>query len=211
LSHTSIIKPPEEGDIWEWRAFGRIDERLRAKVESYPVRAGIKALCGEDIYFVSCVSDQNVKLRKSGSEWLLKFKLLLATERQALELYSETAASIFRFPVRSDMLREAARLLQTNLPEDALSMTSFTDEEFARALAGSSPAVTRVEVSKVRSQFQFDGGWIEMADVVFKRGRVQTISIHSNEVEVVEKMVERLGPGAELEVMNYVQACRRWS
>lgn len=205
-----MSKLPEEGIIWEWRAFGRIDERLRARVEDFPVRTGIKELQGEDVYFVSRTSDQNIKLRKSGGEWLLKFKLLLATEKQAIELYSETAASVFRFPVDLDKLREAARLLETKLPESVLTSISLSQEEFTAALAQSSPAIIEIRVSKVRSQFQFDGGWIELADVDFPRQAVQTISIHSNDILLVEKMVEHLQPGPELEAMNYVQACRRW-
>jgi hypothetical protein len=79
-----------------------------------------------------------------------------------------------------------------------------------RVLAAASPPVVRVDVKKTRSQYQFDGGWIEMADIVFGQHPVQTISIHSEKLEVVGRMIESLQPGDELEVMNYVEACRRW-
>ena len=49
-----------------------------------------------------------------------------------------------------------------------------------------------------------------MTDAVCGKHRTQTISIHSDKPEVVERMIERLQPGGEVEVMNYVEACRRW-
>ncbi|HET8675530.1 MAG TPA: hypothetical protein VFO63_07095, partial [Blastocatellia bacterium] len=69
-----MAKAPEEGEIWEWRAFGRVDERLASLILAHPIRLGISDHRGTDLYLISESSDQNVKLRKSGTEWLLKFK-----------------------------------------------------------------------------------------------------------------------------------------
>ena len=72
-----MTKPSEEGQIWEWRAFGEITDELAAKIRSYPIRLGVSDIDGEDIYLVSPNSDQNVKFRKYPGGWVLKFKLLL--------------------------------------------------------------------------------------------------------------------------------------
>jgi hypothetical protein len=101
-------------------------------------------------------------------------------------------------------------LLRVTLPDGASAHGAFTPDDTVRVLAAASPLVVPVKVEKVRSQYQFDDGWIEMADAECGRHRVQTISIHSEKLEVVERMVENLRPGDELEVMNYVEACRRW-
>ena len=70
-----MSKQPEEGEIWEWRAFGHISEALAASVHSHPVRMSLINIEGEDLYFIAPKSDHNIKLRKSDDRWVLKFKL----------------------------------------------------------------------------------------------------------------------------------------
>jgi len=205
-----MTKPPEEGKIWEWRAFGRIDDRLAATVRAHPVRLGISDLRGEDLYLVSPLSDQNVKLRRYASGWLLKFKLLFETLPGPFELYIESAESTYQLPVSIDRLKDAARLLGVKLPEIARSAATFDERSFVNALAESSPTVVETTVSKKRSQYQFESGWLELADVKFASRDIQSLSIHSPDVEVVKAMLDQLQPGNELEAMNYIEACRRW-
>ena len=205
-----MTKPPEEGEIWEWRAFGPISERLAAEVRAYPIRLGLSDFRGDDIYLVAPRSDQNVKLRRYTSGWVLKLKLLFETRPGSFELYNESAEFTYRFPVSLDTLEEAARLLEVKLPDALLSTATFIEEDFVKALAKSSPAAAETRVSKRRSQYQFENGWLELADVNFATQRVQSISIHSPDLEVVIEMVDRLHPGDEMEPMNYIEACRRW-
>jgi len=205
-----MTKAPEEGEIWEWRAFGPISERLAAEVRAYPIRLGVSDFRGDDIYLVAPRSDQNVKLRRYTSGWVLKLKLLFETRPGSFELYNESAEFTYGFPVSLDTLEEAARLLEVKLPGALLSTATFIEEDFVKALAESSPTVVETKVSKRRSQYQFENGWLELADVNFAKHNVQSISIHSPDIEVVKKMVSRLQPGNELEPMNYIEACRRW-
>lgn len=205
----AMTKSPEEGRIWEWRAFGRIDDELANKVRAYPIRLGIKDVQWEDLYLVSPKNDQNIKLRRYAGSWVLKFKLLFETRPGSFELYVESAEFTYRFPAQLATLRDAARLLEVTLPEPTRS-ESFTDDEFIHALVESSPAVVETRVLKQRSQFQFNGGWLELADVTVGSHRVQSISIHSPEIDVVKSMLNELQPGDELEPMNYIAACRRW-
>lgn len=203
-----MTKPPEEGRIWEWRAFGPISETLASKVRAYPVR--FSGLLGEDTYLISPHSDQNVKLRRYASECVLKLKLLFEPKTRPFELYTESAEFTYQFPVSFDRLKAAARLLGVTLPVAVLSIASLDDVEFVKALAESSPAVAETSVSKKRSQYQFENGWLELADVKFARRETQSVSVHSSDIEVVKEMLERLQPGNELEPMNYIEACRRW-
>ncbi|MFY9554750.1 MAG: hypothetical protein WAV20_09320 [Blastocatellia bacterium] len=207
---SSMTKPSEEGKIWEWRAFGRVNEELAARVRVYPIRNGISLLRGEDIYMVSPNSDQNVKLRLYASGWLLKLKLLFETKTGPIELYNESAEFTYRFPVALERLKDAAGLLAVSLPESAASTGSFGEQDFVNALAESLPPVVETRVSKKRSQYEFENGWLELAEVNFATVQVQSISIHSADIDVVREMVDRLQPGFELEPMNYIEACRRW-
>jgi hypothetical protein len=205
----TMAKAPEEGEIWEWRAFGRVDERLASRVIARPTRLGIADHPGTDLYLISEASDQNVKLRKWRSEWLLKFKLLISKAPREVELYRESSTTVYNFPVSYDELQFAASLLDVHL-KTPLDKNSFTDSDFINALISSSPPAIKVEVSKLRSQYDFGDGWVELAHVSFPARRTQTLSIHSAERETVEKILEFLQPGREMEAMNYVEACRRW-
>jgi hypothetical protein len=205
-----MSKAPEEGRIWEWRAFGRISDELARRAQAYPIRQGISNHRGEDIYLISSISDQNVKLRLYSTVSYLKFKLLLDTRPGGFELYRESIQYTHPFPIRFEVLEEAARLLKVTLPTETSTANSFSEDESVRLLAASSPPVVRVGVKKVRSQYQFDGGWVELADIEFSHLRVQSISIHSENIEVIERMIENLQPDDGLEVMNYIEACRRW-
>jgi hypothetical protein len=204
-----MTKPPEEGKIWEWRAFGRVDDQLAERVRAYPVRMGISDLHGEDVYLVSPNNDQNVKLRRYASGWVLKLKPLLETEPGGFELYFETAEFSYLFPVQQATLENVARLLELSLP-DVARADRLDETEFVGALLQSSPPVTEARVTKRRSQYQFDGGWLEVADVRFASLETQSISIHSPDIERVKEMLVDLNPGGGLEPMNYIAACRRW-
>ncbi len=206
-----MAKSPEEGEIWEWRAFGSISHELDARIQAHPIRMGIRDQSESDLYLISPTSDHNVKLRKSGDEALLKFKLLLVSKPGSIELYSESAKFFYGFPVSGEILEQAAGLLHTELPDIELSDdSSFDEDQLIDLLARTTPPVTTVEVSKSRSQFRFDNGWVELADVEFPRARMQTLSIHSAEIEAVRQILDELKPCSEIEAMNYVQACRKY-
>jgi hypothetical protein len=205
-----MTKQSEEGEIWEWRAFGRIGESLASKVYAYPIRLGLTDIRGEDIYLVAPGSNQNVKLRLYGSGWVLKLKLLIETLPGAFEHYRESAELSHRFPVSPNALQDAARLLEVEPPKAALAIASLNEEAFLRALAESSPSVVETRVSKRRSQYQVANGWLELANATFPALKVQSLSIHSPDIEVVREMVTRLRPADEMEPMNYIEACRRW-
>jgi hypothetical protein len=205
-----MSKQTEEGKIWEWRAFGRINDELAEKVRAYPIRLGVDDLRGQDLYLVSPLNDQNVKLRRYAKGWVLKFKLLLDTEAGGFELYKESAEFTYRMPVKFDELKAAAELLSVKLPENDLANQVFEEPDFVNALIKSSPPAHETSVSKRRSQYQWGDGWIELADVEFETREVQSISVHSQSIDEVRGMLESLQLGDELEMMNYIEACRRW-
>jgi hypothetical protein len=203
-----MAKQPEEGEIWEWRAFGLLSEKLTARVNECPLRMGLLNIQGEDIYFIAPASDHNIKLRKQEDRWLLKFKLLLEGAPGKAELYNESSAYSYSFPIGPDQLKAAASLLRVKLPTPPAAKLS--SDEFARALIGASPPASQVHVKKRRSQFEFDRGWIELAEVWFPKHSTNSISIHSADRNAVEHMRRSLPLGEGWEVMNYVEACRRW-
>ncbi|HYP25720.1 MAG TPA: hypothetical protein VE262_03290 [Blastocatellia bacterium] len=204
-----MAKKPEEGLIWEWRAFGRTGEGLLSRIVSHPVRMGIVGHSGVDLYLVSPASEHNIKLRKWDRGWLLKFKLLLDKSPDLIELYSESARQVYRFPIDPKRLTKAASLLNTTLRKKP-SAPELTRKQFLKALESASPAISTVEVAKVRSQFECEEGWIELAEVDFPKRKVSSVSVHASSLEAVQRIVEQIDPGPKLKVMNYLEACKRW-
>jgi hypothetical protein len=209
FSKIMTVKAPEEGNIWEWRAFGVVSSELMSKVRSLPVRNGLVDHPDEDVYLLSPVSDQNVKLRKIEGRWVLKFKELLEKAPDSIELYYESQARIFDLPVTEDIMMSAAVLLRAVLPAFP-AHSQYERDEIIAIFAGANPPVAVVDVPKLRSQFVVDGGWVEHADVHFSRRNLETISIHSLDKQVVERVLRSLRPDSHLEVLNYIDACRRW-
>ncbi len=204
-------KSTEQGNVWEWRAFGVLDGDLVRTVESHPIRMGVHNTREQDLYFVSATSNQNIKLRRTGDDWVLKLKLLLKT-RDAADLYLETPEMVYGFPVRSTLADEVASLLDAVLPSQERDMASNLDrDQFVRLMAQSSPPIDLTPVLKTRSQFEFNEGWVEIASAVFPLLSVQSIAVQSLERQAVERIKEeiRIRPNG-LGSMNYVQACRRW-
>lgn len=204
-----MTKEPEEGEIWEWRAFGPLTSELEAAVHCYPIRMSLINIEGKDVYFIAPKSDHNIKLRKYDDRWLLKFKLLIGGAPGEAELYNESAAYTYSFPVNRDKLKATAGLLRVKLMD--VPAARLNADDFTRALCEASPPVAPAEVNKKRSQFEFDVGWIELAEVWFARHHTNSISIHSPDREAVERMRQLLPLGEGWEVMNYVEACRRWA
>ncbi|HKV40127.1 MAG TPA: hypothetical protein VJX67_13015 [Blastocatellia bacterium] len=206
-----MIKLPEEGKLFEWRAFGSLPSSLVGQIRSFPVRHGLSHLTEHDIYFISEANDQNVKLRKTNALWVLKFKLLLETGPDSIELYQESVNQVYQLPAGNQQVEEAARLLDITLPPDFETNGARLDRDaLVRVFSRSSPPTRIVGVPKVRSQFLIEGGWVELADVVFPNRETQSISIQAYERSVVKRLLSQLKVGADLAVLNYVQACRIW-
>src|SRR5581483_5179162 len=169
-----MSKPPEEGQIWEWRGFGTISPEIAAQVESLPIRNGIRDLPGMDLYLIPPISEQNVKLRLTDRGWVLKFKRLLEKQPGGIELYHETERWTYSFPITLTTIKNAADLLGVTLPEATLPGQLFSEEQIIASLRAATPPIVAVETRKVRSQYQFAGGWLEIANVIFGERRTQS-------------------------------------
>lgn len=211
------MKLPEEGYVWEWRAFGAISRALTEQIQAQPLRLDVNGnalsdIFGQDLYLLSPVSNHNIKLRKSlGSDWLLKFKLLVQTEARLIELYQESAKKFYRFPVASAVVKETAELLKTQLPQTNTSLEKLDMDAFVQMLKASTPVIETILIGKIRSQYQFADGWVELAEVTFPKRRTQSISLHAFERGGVENLLDELRLEENFTAMNYLEACKRWA
>lgn len=194
-------KPTEEGWFWEWRTFGAIPERVVERLERYDVR-GERNVENDDLYFVSSLTEQNVKLRGDGA--LLKLKPLLVRLADGLELYEETERLLFAMPAQPRAVAMAAGLLGVTATVDA----HVDSVELAALLA--LPEVRSVRARKRRTQYSVGDGWVELADVEFPRETVRSLGVQSRALDETRRIRELLDPNGELAPVNYVEACRRW-
>jgi len=205
-----MAKAAEEGKIWEWRAFGTLNPELLAGISMLPLRNGVVGRPEFDTYFIAPKSDNNVKLRDLDGRPVLKLKPYLRSEDGPIELYQESLDLVYDFPVAKSVFDRVCALLETAPTGDLSSIQTFGSEGLIRTLASCRPRIKTVEVSKTRSQYIVDSGWIELADMLFPRKRTQSLSIHSFKKEVVKRTLDDLKLLRGLKVMNYVQACRMW-
>jgi hypothetical protein len=194
-------KPTEEGWFWEWRTFGQIPEPIAARVAAYELR-GEPAMENEDLYLISTLTDQNVKLRGSGGQ--LKLKPLLVRLDGGFELYEETERLVFPMPAPPDAIRMAAGLLGIAVETAApLGLDALLDR-----LAAGAPEVTAVRVRKLRTQYAAGDGWIELAELEFPGARVRSLGIQSRRLELTRALRDEVDPDRVLEPLGYVAACR---
>jgi len=155
----------------------------------------------EDEYFVSSLTDQNVKLRFDQ----LKLKPLLARLDDGLELYEESARLLFDLPSGEEDLVRAAGLLGVSIDAGA----SNSREDVIRLLSDASP-VRFVRVRKRRTQYALGNGWAELAEIWFPRASVWSLGVQSSRIDETRDLRRRLDPEHALEPIGYVEACRRW-
>jgi hypothetical protein len=196
-------KPSEEGWFWEWRAFGDVPEEVAARVAAREVR-GAPGVENEDLYLISALTDQNVKLREDGGQ--LKLKPMLARLDDGFELYEETERLVFPMPAAPGAVRMACGLLGVAFE----AARPLALDELLGRLAAEAPEVTAVRVRKRRTQYAAGDGWIELAELEFPRAAVRTLGIQSPRLDLTRALRDEVDPDRALEPLGYVAACRRW-
>jgi hypothetical protein len=197
-------KPSEEGWFWEWRTFGLVPLSVADRVAAYDLR-GEPVVENEDLYLISTLTDQNVKLREDGGQ--LKLKPLLARVGGGFELYEETERLVFPMPAPPEAIRMAGGLLGIALETAA----PLGLEDLLARLAADAPEVTAVRVRKRRTQYAAGDGWIEIAELEFPGGSVRSLGIQSRRLDRTRALRHEVDPERALEPLGYVAACRRWA
>jgi len=197
-------KPSEEGWFWEWRTFGVVPEAVAERVAAHERRGGA-VVENDDLYLISALTDQNVKLREDGGQ--LKLKPLLARVDGGFELYEETERLIFAMPASPEAIRMAAGLLGVALEVAA----PLGLEALLARFAAEAPEVRSVHVRKRRTQYAVEDGWIELAELEFPCGRVESLGIQSRRLDRTRAIRDEVDPEHALEPLGYVAACRLWS
>jgi hypothetical protein len=197
-------KPSEAGLFWEWRTFGTIPDRIVRALSRCEVRgrAGIE---NEDLYFVSGLTEQNVKLRTGAS--VFKLKPLLVGLEDGLELYEESDRWIWEMPVAPEGVAAAASLLGVSLE----TSEPWSADRIRAAFKVRGGVISTILVRKKRTQYVYGGGWAEMAELEFPGGAVRTLGLQSRSLGETRRMRDMLDADRTLVPMNYVAACRKYT
>lgn len=195
-------KTSEEGLFWEWRTFGTIPERVTRTLTRCEVRAA--DVVNDDLYFISTLTDQNVKLRHGADQ--LKLKPLIVRLDDGLELYEESMRWIWPLPAPPEGVSAAASLLGLSLEVSE----AWSAERIRAAFRIRGGIIATVAVKKRRSQYVLGDGWAELADLEFPGGVVRSLGLQSRSLAETRRMRDLLDPERSLPPINYVDACRRW-
>lgn len=131
---------------WEWRTFAASLDALERAIGPL---ADVAPRDSSEIYVLSLHGPQNAKLRDD----LIDIKRLQQVDDDGLELWEPVFKA--RFPLsRSDI---AAAFSEWHLLLPALSLDSYTIEEFFNSLIAAQPALRVARVDKSRRGFVFQG------------------------------------------------------
>ena len=197
-------KAGEDGIFWEWRTFGTITDRARRTLARCE-RRGSGEVVNEDLYFISALTEQNVKLRHGSDQ--LKLKPLLVRLDDGLELYEESPRWIWPLPAPPEGVAAAAGLLGISL--EASEPWNVDRLRAAFKIRGSG-VITSVTVRKRRTQYLVGEGWAEIAELEFPAGAVTSLGLQSHNLNETRRLRDMLDPDRGLTPMNYVEACRTW-
>ena len=167
---------------WEWRtfgdSFGDADSRFAA-LEPGGVQES------DEIYFLSPVGDQNVKIR----DLLMDIKTLEHINPDGLEQWKPVMKGAF--PLPADEVKKVFDALGASLPP--LARADYTLEQFVDELAKPGGRLRVVNVHKKRTRYKIDGCMSEMTEVVADGKKTRTVAIESEDAARVIATVRKFG------------------
>jgi len=151
---------------WEWRGFGRLDDRVRGRIARLPpLGARPVSVCDQYIWVPGC--SVNVKLRSWRSAAGLKFKRLIEHDGNLqVQLWLERPEEDRAFPIQPPVMLELATILDVELPVDRVIADCA---EFIAVLQAAAATVHVIRVEKLRRTFVWGEGantvLVDLADI----------------------------------------------
>lgn len=191
--------------LWEWRIFLRglppsLDRRLRIMADSTPFEEKVES----DLYFLSPVTDGNVKIRKSNA---LKIKELLTTTHDGIELWQ--VRGVFPFPIAPSVLAKAAQVLSVHFP--LIDDHSISVERLIEMAKLARPVLQIILVEKQRAQYYTPKAIVEVAKVRCHKHQLRSLCVEAQSLEHVRSTVTAFDLASLGRPMNYIQMLRKLS
>jgi len=167
---------------WEWRTFGTSfgdSDRQFAALEPGGVQES------DEIYFLSPVGDQNVKVR----DRLMDIKTLEQVNSDGLEQWKPVMKG--SFPLPADQVKSVFSAF--DLPAPQLARADYTLDQFVEELAKPGGRLRVINVHKKRTRYKIDGCMSEMTEVVADGKKTRTVALESEDAARVIATVRKLG------------------
>jgi len=182
---------------WEWRtfgeSFGESDDRF-AQLDPGGVQES------DEIYFLSPVGDQNVKVR----DRLMDIKTLEKVNSDGLEQWKPVMKGSFPLPAAE--VKKVFDALGVVPP--VLTRADYALDQFVEELAKPGGRLRVVNVHKKRTRYKIDGCMSEMTDVVADGRKIRTVAIESEDPARVIATVRKFGLG-RFENINYPRGLKQ--
>ncbi len=182
---------------WEWRAFG---ESFGEADKRFAVLHPDGVQESEELYLLSAVSDENVKVR----DRLLDIKTLEQVNPAGLEQWKPVMKAAF--PLAADQARKVLDTLGVVAP--ALERTQYTLDQFVAELAEASGSLLSLSVHKKRARYKINECMSELTEVEAAGKRTRTVAIESEDPDRLMATVRELGLG-EWTNVNYPRGLKQ--
>jgi len=173
---------------WEWRSFGQHFGEAEARLAALMAEAVQES---DEVYLLPgaglSAASGNVKVRAE----LMDIKILQQVNTDGLEQWTPVMKS--GFPLAASDVARVFEALQLPLP--ALSLASYTFDEFIAAFTQPGGAIRRVDVHKRRVRYTVGGCTAEFSDVLANGKPTRTIAVESPDAVAVMRAVRELGLG----------------
>ncbi len=209
---------------WEWRGFGKLSDRNRARITQLrSIGNWTRKIRDRYLWYPGCRA--NVKLRSWGASEGLKFKRLVEEDKELkLQLWLERRDEDYAFPVEPNVVRQLAHVLEIELAQFDLAANSEELVDRLRSVAGQ---VRTVVVQKSRRTYVWQQGdervLVDLAEI---HSPVATTSVGLENLSGLSESSSRDAIGAArrsvvvartslelpagLETLSYVEALARW-
>lgn len=166
---------------WEWRTFG---DNFDGANNPFAAYAHGEPNDSDEIYFLSPVSSENVKVRGG----LIDIKKFQHANADGLEQWKPVMKH--GFPLPADSVKAVFNILGTAAPK--IQRVGYTQEQLIEEVM--TPAGVRVvTVHKTRTRYTVEGCMAELADVSADGKRTTTIAMELEDAAQVIATVRKLG------------------
>jgi exopolyphosphatase / guanosine-5'-triphosphate,3'-diphosphate pyrophosphatase len=180
MNQLSEISYPEIIPRWEWRTFGitqKEGEEIFSDTECY------RTLKSKDIYIISELSNDNIKLRDSK---IIDMKLPLKIDHNSLELWTVALKATFPISLHNMglLFKGLGKTVPSSVKED------LSTEEFL-SIINKLKDLHIVTVDKTRHGFRPNEVRSELAEIVINKTKYFTVSFESDNPSKVRELIEK--------------------
>ncbi len=180
---------------WEWRSFGLHFGEAEARLKA---RGADKLQHSDEIYFLSSVSDANVKIR----DGLVDIKCLEETDTHGFEQWRPILKEAFPLPAAAIETLFAALGVASPLELTTITLNQLLTE------VTSDSRLRSLEVHKARTRYHLEGCMAELTEVAVNGKTIHSIAVESEDPAHIAAALQALSIEG-IENVSYPRGLKR--